>query len=81
MTEQLNWVPLPRKRIDNIKIEEALERVNPLAEWYHTYKPLVKRIVVSKGDYKSFQEAVGTESITENESGLHYRGFLIAVAP
>jgi hypothetical protein len=77
MTEQNTWIPLPRRRPPKIKIADAIDRFNRLADWYEENKPTVKRIVVSAADYKSFLEAAGKGSVTYTDGVLRYRGFVI----
>jgi hypothetical protein len=77
MSEQATWIPLPKGRKSRVKIADALARVNRLAEWYRVNKPAVTRILVTKGDFKSIEESVGTNGITLNEEGMFYRGYRI----
>jgi hypothetical protein len=80
MTEQASWIQLPRRRAPKIKIEDALERANRLADWYEANKPSVKRIAVSPDDYKSFEGAAGQGKVTMTDGVVRYRGFVIVAS-
>jgi len=81
MNEQINWVPLPRKRPKKVKLPDALERAERLIDWYRANKPDIARIAVSESYYRSFEEGVGTYGIRLTSAGLVWRDFLLYVAP
>ena len=81
MVEQCTWVPLPRRRPRKPKVPDVLERASRLIDWYRLYRPTVNRLAVSRTDYAVFEEAVGDFGIYLTPAGLHYREFIIYVAP
>lgn len=81
MSEQSTWVPLPKKRTKAAKLPEAIAGADKMIDWYLQNKPGVRRVAVTPGGYKAFEEAVGTHGIVLSADGIKYRGFMIYATP
>lgn len=63
-----------------VTLTEALDHVDPLADWYIKFLPSVKAISLTRADYAAFEQHPGRFGISIDEQGLHYRGFLLKQA-
>ena len=81
MTDQLDWVPLQKKKRRVHKpVNDPFERATRMIDWYKQNRPGVNRLTVFPADYKVFEESVGKMGVSITERGIRYRDFDVVCA-